>query len=129
VVSEERLMSTSTREAIYMSTDSNVGGSAYEETLLPASAIPVGTIARIVRFGGTDVPKGDAKGVVIALFWGSGGTWQLVRAAGLMGNVVDFEINRDFVGDGTKQFKVRRQNLSTSAKPIPVWLEGFKIET
>jgi len=84
--------------------------------------IPDGKIVKLQRFGGFDPAIGDGIDSIIALQWGGGGSWTTVMASG---KAFDFNLSRDFVGDGAKRFRLVRQNKSSSDKIIVAWLEAL----
>lgn len=109
-------MATKTTYEIYH--DSSVASGATDLQLSPI--IPIEKTVRILSFGGFDPNIGDNKSSIIALQWGSGPDWKTIRAGG--DGTFEFVLNKDFVGDGTKRFRLARQNKSASAKPLIVWL-------
>jgi hypothetical protein len=107
---------------IDLSADSDVAGSSSEITTAPA-AVPSGKIARITRFGGTCPRDTNLVESMIVLQWGSGGSWKTIRA--IASSFGDIALDKEYVGDGTKTFRLIRSNRSTASKPMVAWLEGF----
>lgn len=61
------------------------------------------------------------------LEWGSGATWEFITGAYLTGNTMIIPIKQDYTGDGSKRFRLTRQNLDpTAAKNMHVVIDGFK---
>jgi len=90
----------------------------------PISIIPNNKIIRLTGFGGYDPIGSDGVAGIISLQWGSGTTWQTVRAGGY--GAFDFQWERgiEFAGDGAKRFRIVRQNRSSVAKVMVAWLTG-----
>ena len=84
--------------------------------------IPTGKIVTLKKFGGFDPRIGDYIDSIIALRWGSGGSWTTIRAGGQM---FDLDLSIDFVGDGAKKFQIVRQNKSVVSKVIIAWVEAL----
>lgn len=86
--------------------------------------IPNGKTARILNFGGFDPLTNDQVHSIIVLQWGSGTSWKTVRAGG--GGIFNFEFlkGKDYIGDGTKYFRLVRQNKSSVAKNLILWLQA-----
>lgn len=84
--------------------------------------IPSGKVVTIKKFGGFDPAVGDNKDSIIALQWGSGTTWTTIKAGG---KCFEFDMQRDFIGDGSKRFRLVRVNRSAQIKIIVAWLEAL----
>lgn len=78
-----------------------------------------GVNVRIQVFGGSDL--GQA-GNYYALQWGSGSSWQTIRAAG---GTIEINLSRSFKGDGVKMFRLIRVNEQASPKRVVVWVQGY----
>lgn len=74
----------------------------------------------------SDKNIGDNISGGFALEWGSGGEWEVIHIGFLTGNIHRLDINRSFTGNGTKRFRIIRQNNSAVNKDMLVVLEGFK---
>ncbi len=98
--------------------DSSVG--ANDTDLQTSAIIPAGKTVRILNFGGFDPLIGDGRHAIIALQWGNGTGWKTIRAGG--GGVFDFNLAKDFVGNGANRFRLARSNKSASAKVLLCWL-------
>ena len=84
--------------------------------------VPDGESWQISRITFSDMSKNDSKsgsfkvdfdGDVLAIAYLSGGT-------------IVIDINRVFVGDGSKNFTMTRENQSNPAKKMLIFMEGFK---
>ena len=61
------------------------------------------------------------------LEWGSGASFVFITGAYLTGATFNDKIDQTFTGDGTKRFRLTRQNLDpTTAKQMSVVIDGFK---
>lgn len=96
--------------------------SAGQTAVDSSPVIPSGTTIRISKFG-----AGASASALVALQWGSGSTWETIRAYGLNGQSFGEAIDREFVGDGAKRLRVLRQNIWTGAAPVFVWVEAFQL--
>lgn len=94
------------------------GGTAVETFPI----IPSGIMLTLKMFGGADLAIGDGIDSWAALQWGSGATWETVRVGTKMWNL---HMKHDFLGDGTKRFRLVRKNESTTDKKIVVWIESL----
>lgn len=102
----------------FMMKDSAVAASTIDVDQLPI--IPNGISVNLMTFGGT-VPKPDA-GSYVAIQWGSGAAWETIRA---ISGTFEFTIEKEFVGNGVKRFRVVRENKEVSAHRMFAWAEGF----
>ena len=84
--------------------------------------IPNGKTVRLREFGGCAPMIGDGKDGFIGLQWGSGGTWDSL-AVGC--HEFQRKLNSDFVGDGSKRFRIVRINESASNRYIVAWLDAI----
>jgi hypothetical protein len=109
--------------AISVSKDDNVAGLTDDVT--QSGIVATGKTVKILRFGGVDPKIADALDSVVLLQWGSGATWKTIRAGT---DTFDFEVNQDFVGDGTKRVRVVRANRSALSKQIIFWIEGLILD-
>lgn len=100
--------------------DNSVGASSSLIDL--GEIIPSGAVARLSNFGGYDPIGSDGVGSIISLQWGSGNSWLTIRVGGLGSFDFNWEKGVDFIGDGTKRFRIVRQNRSSVAKVISVWM-------
>jgi hypothetical protein len=99
--------------------DNSVAGTTTLTEVLPI--IQLGKVARLINFGGYDPVGSDGIGGIISLQWGSGTTWQTIRAGGYGSFDFNWEKGIDFTGDGTKRFRIVRQNRSSTAKVMLAW--------
>ena len=90
-----------------------------------AGAVPSGKVARIKNFGGATPLDSDGVESLTVLQWGSGGTWKTVR--GFTRSTINMKLDLEFVGDGSKTFRLIRSNLSSTDKKMLAWLEGLII--
>jgi len=83
--------------------------------------IPNGKRVTLKVFGGCTPQINNDDTPIIVVQWGSGTTWQSIRAGCKMFN---FELNRDFLGDGVKRFRLIRENGHvTGSNIIIAWLD------
>ena len=94
--------------------DNNVAAGATVTTTTPV--VPLNTRVTVRKFGGY-----VANGLIV-LQWGSGGSFTTIRA---FGGTFEFELKKDFIGDGAKLFRLVRINNDTTSKPIVAWMEAF----
>jgi hypothetical protein len=100
--------------------DDDVAGNSYDFKLSPV--VPAGKTVTLLKFGGFAPVIADGTDGLIALQWGNASAWETVRAAG---RFFDFDLKKDFIGDGVNRFRLMRQNKSTATKPMVVWLEAI----
>jgi hypothetical protein len=89
-----------------------------------SAIIPDGKILRLITFGGYERMVAATSGI-IALQFGSGAAWQTIRVGG--GGVFEFELNKNYFGDGVKRFRLVRQNkdpVGSVAKEMVAWVEA-----
>lgn len=86
-------------------------------------AVPSGRSLRLKKFGGC-IPY-TLDGSFIALQWGSGSTWETIRC--LCGSI-EYVIDREFIGDGTKMFRVVRKNNGATAKNMAAWMDALVLD-
>jgi len=80
-------------------------------------------ISRII-FG--DMSKNDSKSGTFIVDFGIDGDRDILAIAYLSGQTMAFDINRIFVGDGSKMFRLMRSNQSNPAKAMLIFMDGFK---
>lgn len=87
--------------------------------------IPDGTRVKVVKFGGYERVTIVATGLII-LQWGSNaGGWETIRAGGGP-SPFEFLVNREFVGNGVKRFRIVRQNKDLlGSKEMAAWAEVY----
>lgn len=90
-----------------------------------SSPIPNGKIVMITAFGGADINLGDSKSSAYLLQWGTVGAFTDIAAIAFTGGTFEYKMNASFLGDGSKFFRIMRQNNSASNKRCPVWVKGF----
>lgn len=85
--------------------------------------IPSGETWHLDRFGAC---AGGA--ALVALQAKFSGGWKTIRmfACGAPGGHGEFEVNRDFVADGTMELRIIRKEVSGSDQQIVAWAEGYK---
>ena len=88
-------------------------------------AIPNGKRLRITKIGGADINNGDNKSSVFVVQFGSGGSFDEIAVFSLTGSTYEFEVKEDLIGDGVKFIRLVRQNNSTSAKRVMLWVRGY----
>lgn len=102
--------------------DSDVAANGTE--VWNAPDVPSGVKFHITRFGGAAVEN-----ALIALqkrVSTGPDVWKTIRAVMARGQG-DFEMAREYEGDGTLAFRVVRQEKSGNAQPIVFWLEGYRV--
>jgi hypothetical protein len=110
------------RELLDKYLDDSVTGSGQD--VWSAPDIPADEPWHLTKFGGT---AGAAAVIGLQLRTGtSPDVWTMIRA-GIGPGQFEFDVDRDYVGDGTKKFRVVRQEKSGSAQQIIAWLEGYKV--
>lgn len=109
---------------IALSVDDQVTAGATEVNAHP-SAVPNGKIARIGKFGASAPRDSDGIEGLIALQWGSGGSWSTVRA--ICSSFAEINVDREFIGDGVKTFRFIRINRAAVDKEMVAWIEGLII--
>lgn len=85
--------------------------------LWTSAPIPNGKRVTLKLFGacaGNDESKA-------AIQWGEGSNWTTLRACSNW----EFQINEVFTGDGTKRFRIVRDNQSGGPKVIVAWADGI----
>lgn len=87
-----------------------------------SAIIPSGRVIQLQSFGGCTPDIGDGIDGQTALQWGSGTSWQTIRAGT---KSWDMLFKKDFLGDGSKRFRLVRKNNSTTSRPMVVWLEAL----
>ena len=85
--------------------------------------VPNGSTVRLRKFGGFDPNIGDNICGYITLQWGNGGSFETIRSGGC--GSFEFQIARDFVGDGSKRFRIVLSNNSLTAKDMIAWAESL----
>lgn len=109
---------------IDLSKDDDVTAGSTDVTVHP-SAIPNLKVARITRFGGATPLDTDGVQCLTILQWGSGSTWKTVRA--FSRSTIEYAMDKEFEGDGTKTFRLVRVNRTGTTKPMIAWVEGLII--
>lgn len=116
-----------TREFKQFIFDSSVAGltNAVDES----PVFPVGQKWQIKRVIFADPGIGDNISAGFQLQWGSPGSgYEFINGAYLTGDTREIVINRIFVGDGDKRFRVVRQNNSAAAKKVTTFIEAIRRE-
>lgn len=101
-----------------MSIDSSVAQSS--EDIFSLILVPSGAHVVLTEFGGC-VPF-IKDGSYIAIQWGKTGDWKTIRAIAREGTYV---IKKEFIGDGTRTFRIIRKNTDTVARVMLVWITGY----
>jgi hypothetical protein len=73
--------------------------------------IPNGQTWRVSRLICAHADDGSHISGGFQLEWGEAGSWEFVSAAYLTGDTKEYAVKKDFTGDGTKTFRIIRQNL------------------
>ena len=112
-----------TRESFRVIFDDNVGTTPTINTSAPVPNGEAWTIQRVI-FGDRNV--GDNKSGGFKFEFGNGGSLEVITLAWLTGQTKEIIINKQFEGDGVKQFRATRVNGSPAPKNMFVIIEGFK---
>ena len=108
-------MALKTRVDIMEDGTVNAGAVVVKNSAIP----PNGKRVLLQKFGGC---SGVTAGFC-AIQWGdAGGGWTTIRA---ISGTAEFIINQEFTGDGTKRFRIARQNDGTPAKYMAAWAEAL----
>lgn len=83
--------------------------------------VPAGTEVTIKKFG--CFVRASTEKAIVAIQWGSGGSFQTIRA---ISGVFELNINRVFIGDGVKRFRIVRINKTAlETFEIAAWFEAM----
>ncbi len=117
-------MTTIVRDRIEIIEESDIGGNTED---IQTHIIPAGEKWQIKRITFADIkqPSNQWSGSFKVDF-GVDLDRELLMVAYLLGQTISLDINRVFVGNGTKGFRVIRDNLGAQSKPMFVFVEGFK---
>lgn len=107
------------RERLQFIEDGPVG-MGVDEQLTPA--IPDGESWQIKRITFSDMSLNDAKSGSFKVDYAG----DVLAIAYLSGGTIVIDIDRVFLGDGVKQFKLTRESQSNPAKNMLIFMEGFK---
>ena len=113
------------KEKITFTLDDSVAANSSDTKLSPI--IPEGKIVKILVFGGYDPSINDGIGSIISLQYGNAGNWITLRACGNGTFEFKWQNGFDVTGDGTKRFRIVRQNKSAIAKTIIAWFDACVI--
>lgn len=99
---------------------SSVNASSNHTTESPI--VPSGKKWEVVKFGAGSLKPGLSGGVPVCdwyiLRFGS----DIIRFISVRDTTIEFEINKEFTGDGVKKFSVQRYNNSDENKQMPFWV-------
>ena len=85
--------------------------------------VPLGKVVKVKKFGCMAPALQAATWSYVILQWGNGGGWETVRVC--YGST-EFDVQRDFSGDGSKRFRlVRRNKSTTTALDMGAWVEAL----
>ena len=107
------------RERLQFIEDSDVGA-VVDDKFTPI--VPDGESWQISRITFGDMSKNDTKSGSFSVDFDG----DVLAIAYLSGGTIVIDINRVFVGDGVKRFKMTRESQSNPAKKMLVFMEGFK---
>lgn len=86
--------------------------------------IPTGERWHLAKFGGAAV---DSALIALQERISTGpDVWRTLRAVMPRGQG-EFNVNRDYIGDGVARLRVVRQEKSGTAQAIVFWLEGYRV--
>lgn len=104
---------------IFRIIESNVSASSLDIDL--SAIIPNGQTVTLKVFGGA-IPF-QVSGSYIAIQWGdNSGGWNTIRA---ITREAEYLINREFIGNGVRRFRIVRNNTDIQARAMVAWIEGF----
>jgi len=86
------------------------------------SAVPVGQVWFMKKFGAADVNLGDNKSSVYVLRFGT----EIIKIISVTGNTQEIEVAQEIIGDGTKKVNVMRYNNSGQNKQCPFWITAYE---
>ena len=89
-----------------------------------SAVVPNGKTVKLRKFGGCIPAIGDGKEGIIALQWGNGGTWETVEVGC---HEFSRNIDKTFVGNGSKKFRLYRENFSSTDKKIIAWIDAIVV--
>jgi len=118
-------MTTILRPRIEIIEDSEIGGSNID---IQTHIIPANETWQIERITFADLkqPSNNWSGSFKVDYGNSLDTRQILMVAYLFGTTISLDIKRIFTSDGTKEFRIIRENLGAQAKSMFVYMEGFK---
>lgn len=117
-------MPIQTRDEIKKIIRGNVAGGLLDS--FETEVVPNGQKWQLSSLVFSDQGIGDGKSGGFTLEWGTTGSWDFVEGGYLTGTTWRQEMNRVFIGDGVKRFRIRRQNNSLLPKDMIVVIAGFK---
>lgn len=95
-----------------------ISGGSSSESMSPP--VPSGIRATLTEFGGANI--GSPEDAFFTLHWGHDSlSWELIRAGS---GTFSFTLNKTFIGDGLKRFRLRRINNGLTSRTMIAWMEG-----
>jgi hypothetical protein len=116
-------MTTIARPRIQVVVDSEV---PFGQDITMLDPIPAGETWQIKRITFGDMSINDTKSGIFKVDYGVAGDRDILAIAYLTSNTIAIDINRMFLGDGSKQFRLIRESQSNPAKNMLAFIEGFK---
>jgi hypothetical protein len=110
-----------TKIQILHESDVGIGVTTNEST-----AIPDGESWQINRVIFGDMSLNDTKTGIFKVDFGDDTAREILAMAYLTGNTMIFDVNKTFIGDGTKTFMFYRESQSNPAKKMFILMQGFK---
>ena len=107
------------RERLQFVLDGDVGVGV-DEQFTPI--VPDGESWQISRITFGDMSKNDSKSGSFKVEFGD----DVLAIAYLSGGTIVIDINRVFIGNGVKRFRMVRESQSNPAKKMLIFMEGFK---
>ena len=99
---------------------------AVGESISTMDPIPAGETWQIKRITFGDMSINDSKSGIFKVDYGIDGDRDILAIAYLTSNTIVIDINRMFLGDGSKQFRLIRESQSNPSKNMLAFIEGFK---
>lgn len=78
----------------------------------------------IKKFGAIDINNGDNKSSVYALQLYENSQWITLRVISLSGNTLEFDVEKEILGDGVKKLRIYMENKSNLNKKLVCWVEA-----
>ena len=102
--------------------DSVIAADSSDAQLTPV--VPNGKKVRLLEIGWSASILDDS---MVAVQWGNAGNWTTIRSGY---GTICLHLNKDFIGNGTKRFRIIRQNKhATEEKIVMAWLEAIALKT
>jgi len=87
--------------------------------------IPGGKSWVLLKIGGTDGSK-SSKPSSFKLYFGSGSAFDLVRHICVTTGTIQIDVNKEYIGDGVKHFRLVRESMEAHLKEMPFWFDAYE---